>query len=161
MPREPRGDDKTGLAEIARQGAGEFEAGAGGIARADDRDDGAHQRIQSAANAQQRRRIVEYGEPRRITGFARCDQADAEILAGGKFGPRVGLAADPARPCRAAASRQVGQMRQRACRVAGMAEQGCKCARARYYGANATRILNDPHHVSGNNGDDHAIPTNT
>ena len=35
--------------------------------------------------------------------------AYAEILAGGKFGPRIRFAADPAWSCRAAASRQIGQ----------------------------------------------------
>ena len=128
--RQSGGNDETGLAEIARQGACEFEAGAGGVARADDRDDGAHQHVQGATHAEQRRRIVKHRKPRRITGFARREQADAEILAGGEFGACVGLAINPAWPCRAAAPRQIGQMRQRACRIAEMAEQGCKCARA-------------------------------
>jgi hypothetical protein len=35
--RQPRGNDESGLAEIARQGACEFEAGAGGVARTDGR----------------------------------------------------------------------------------------------------------------------------
>jgi hypothetical protein len=34
--RQPRGNDETGLAKIARQLAGEFEPGAGCVARADD-----------------------------------------------------------------------------------------------------------------------------
>ena len=76
--RQSRGNDKTGVAEIARQRAGEFEAGAGGIARADDRDHGPHQHLERAAHAEQRRRIVEHRQPRRIAGFARREQADAE-----------------------------------------------------------------------------------
>jgi hypothetical protein len=84
---------------------------------------------------EQGRRIVEHRNPRRITGFARRDQADAEIFAGGEFGARIGLAINPPGPRSAAAARQIGQMRQCACRVAEMAEQGCKCARADIVGA--------------------------
>ena len=121
--RQSRGDDKTGLAEIARQRACEFEAGAGGVARADDRDHRPHQHVQRAAHAEQRRRIVEYRKPRRITGFARRDQADAELLAGGEFGARIGLAADPARTRSAAAPRQIGQPLQCRARAAEMIDQ--------------------------------------
>jgi hypothetical protein len=32
-PRQPRNDDKAGVAEIARQLAGEFQPGAGSVAR--------------------------------------------------------------------------------------------------------------------------------
>ena len=78
--RQPRGDDKTGVAEIARQRAREFEAGAGGVARADDGDHRPHQHLKRAAHAEQGRRIVEHGQPRRIAGFARRHQADADAV---------------------------------------------------------------------------------
>ena len=73
--RQARDDDEAGLAEIARQLAGEFQPGAGGVARADDRDHRPHQRVGRAAHAEQGRRIVERRQPRRIGGFARRDQA--------------------------------------------------------------------------------------
>lgn len=135
---EARGDDKTGLAEIARQGACEFQTGAGGIARADHGDDRPHQHVADAAHAEQRWRIVEGGEPRRITVFVRRDQMDAEFCARGQLGMRVVLAKNPTRPIGAAAPRQLGQPLQRQLRAAEMTDQGTEGARPRYYGANAT-----------------------
>ena len=41
--RQTRDDDEAGGAEIARELAGEFQPGAGGVARADDRDHRPHQ----------------------------------------------------------------------------------------------------------------------
>ena len=57
--RQAGSNDKAGVAEIARQHACEFQSGAGGIARADDRDHRPHQDVADAADAEQRRRIVE------------------------------------------------------------------------------------------------------
>ena len=76
-----------------------------------------------AAHAEQRRRIVKHGQPRRITGFSRCDQHDAELFARGKFSARVVLAANPAGTCRAAAPCQVGQALQRRPRTAEMIDE--------------------------------------
>ena len=92
--RQARGDDKAGVAEIMRQLAGEFQAGAGSVAGADDRDHRPHQRLHRAAHAEQGRRIVERRQPRRITGFSGRDQIDAEPLACGKLSARILLAAD-------------------------------------------------------------------
>ena len=111
--RQPRHDDEAGLAEIACQGAGKFQPGAGGVARADDGDHRPHQHVQRAAHAEQGRRIVERGKPRRIAGFIRREQADAEPFAGGEFGARIFLAADPPRTIGAAAPREVRQPLQR------------------------------------------------
>ena len=69
------------------------------------------------------------GQPRRIAGFVRRDQADADLLARGEFGPRILLAADPPRTRRAAAPRQIGQPLQRRARIAEMIEQRTKGAR--------------------------------
>ena len=80
--RQPRDDDKAGLAEIARQRACEFQSGTGSVARTDHREHRPLQRIQCAAHAKQRRRIIQRGEPRRIAGFIRRQQADADTLAG-------------------------------------------------------------------------------
>ena len=67
-------DDETGVAKIARQLAGEFQPGARGVARADDRDHRPHQHVGRAAHAEQGRRIVQRRQPRRIGGFARRDE---------------------------------------------------------------------------------------
>jgi hypothetical protein len=133
--RQTRDDDKTGLAEIARQLAGEFQAGAGGIARADDRDHRPHRYLQRAAQSEQGRRIVEHGEPRRIAGFIRRQQADAEPHACGKLSARILLAANPRRTISAAAPRQIGQPFQGGARVAEMKQQGIKGARPDIVGA--------------------------
>ncbi|MCP1844035.1 hypothetical protein ACVIHI_003046 [Bradyrhizobium sp. USDA 4524] len=73
--------------------------------------------------------------------FLRRDEIDAEFAAGRELGGGVGLAADPPGAGGAAAAREVGQALQRVRRIAKMAEQRCKGARARYYGANATSGL--------------------
>jgi len=105
---QARGDDKTGLTEIMCQLAGEFQPGAGRVARAHDRDHRPHQRLDRAAHAEQRRGIVERRKPWRIAGFAGRDQADALSLAGGEFGAGIVLAADTALTRRATPPRQIG-----------------------------------------------------
>jgi hypothetical protein len=121
--RQARGNDKAGLAKIARQRAGEFEPGARRIARADDGNDRPHQDILRAAHAEQGRRIVEGGEPRRITGFVGREEGDAKPLAGGKLHAGIFLAADPPRTRRPAAPRQIRQPLQRCFRAAEMSYQ--------------------------------------
>jgi len=88
---------KPALAEIARQLACEFQPGAGGVARADDRDHRPHRRIERAAHAEQRGRVVQRRQPRRIAGFIRRHQADADLLARSQFSPRALFAADAPR----------------------------------------------------------------
>ena len=92
--RQPRDDDKAGVAEIARQLAGEFQPGAGSVARADDRDHRPCQHVRCPAYAEQRWRILECRQPRRIGGFAGRDQRDADLLACGDLCSRFLLAAD-------------------------------------------------------------------
>src|ERR1700676_3822020 len=121
--RQPRGNDKTGLAEIPRERAGKFETGAGGVARTDHRDHRPHQRIKRAADAEQRRRIVERGEPWRITGFARREKAHTKPLACGKLIARVFLAANPSRTISPATTREIRQPLQRGARAAEMMDQ--------------------------------------
>ena len=127
--REPGGDDEAGLAEVARQPLGEFEPGAGGIARADDGDHRPRQHLKRAAHAEQRRRVIDQRQPRRIAGLTRRHQADADVFAGGDFGARVFFAADAAGTRRAAAPRQIGQAVQRGARAAEMIDQRPERAR--------------------------------
>ena len=126
---ETRHDDETRFPEIARQLAGKFQPGAGGIARADDGNHRPQQHIMRATHAEQRRRIVKGGEARRITGFAGREQADALPFARGNLGARVVLAEDAARASRTAPPRQIGQPLQGAASAAEMIDQGTKRAR--------------------------------
>ena len=122
-------NDKAGFAEIARQGPREFQPGAGSIARADDGNHRPHQHVKRAAHAEQRRRIVEGGEARRVAGFAGRDEADAYSFARGKLGACIFLAKNPPRTRRAAAPRKVRQPLQRRLRAAEMIDQRTKRAR--------------------------------
>jgi hypothetical protein len=73
-------------------------------------------------------------------GFLRRDEVDAELGAGRELRGGIGLTRDaPGSRC-AAAAREIRQALQRMRRIAKMAEQRCKGARARYYGANATSL---------------------
>jgi hypothetical protein len=68
--RQARDDDEAGFAALARELAGKFQPGAGGVTRADDRDHRPHGGRAIAAHAEQWRRIVEGGEPRGIAVLA-------------------------------------------------------------------------------------------
>jgi hypothetical protein len=116
-------------AKLTRELAGEFQPGAGSIARADDRDHRSHQGFSVAAHGEQRRRIVERGEARRIAILAGCKPGDAEFAARGELGLRLIGAADAPRPLRTATARQIGQPLERGVRVAEMIDQRPKRAR--------------------------------
>ena len=80
--RQPRGDDKAGLAQIPRQPLGEFGPDGGGVARADDRNHGRCEHINMAAYRQQRRRIMYALQPCRIFRLAQRDEAHADCMRG-------------------------------------------------------------------------------
>jgi hypothetical protein len=94
---ETRSNDKAGISEIARQHLREFQSGRRGIARADDRDRRPHQDVADATDAKQRRGVVEFGKPRRISVFARRNQSDAEFGAGFQLSAGIVLAANALR----------------------------------------------------------------
>ena len=75
--RQPRHRAETGRAEVARQPFGEFDAGGRGIARADDGDQRLRQNVELAAHRQQRRRVVDHLQPRRIIRLAERDELNA------------------------------------------------------------------------------------
>jgi hypothetical protein len=50
--RQAGNDDEAGLGQVVRKLAGEFQSGAGGVARADDRDHRPHQAVEDAAHAE-------------------------------------------------------------------------------------------------------------
>lgn len=135
---EPRDDDEAGLSKLARELAGEFQARAGGIARADDGDHRTHQRCVLAAHGEQRRRIVDHRQPRRIALLAGREPGDAEFAARGKLGLGFVHTADAPRSRRTAPARQIRQPLQRGTCRAEMIDQRTEGARPRYYGANAT-----------------------
>src|SRR6185437_15480587 len=80
-------------------------------------------------DAEQRRRALQCGEPRRIAGLAWRDQADAKLAAAREFTAGLVLAADTARTRRAAAPREIGQPLQRRTRAAEMTDQRMECTR--------------------------------
>jgi hypothetical protein len=98
-------------------------------ARADDGDHRPRQHLQQTAHAEQRRRVVDQRQPRRIAGLARRHQADADVLAGGEFGACVFFAADAHLTRRAATLRQIGQAAECRPRAAEMIDQRAEGAR--------------------------------
>ena len=103
--RQARGDDKTGLAEIARQLGANFSPAPDALREPTIAIIGRISTRMRAAHAEQRRRIVKCGQPWRITGFARRDQADAE-LAGSAASSARASASLQIRPGRAAPPRR-------------------------------------------------------
>ena len=92
-----------------------LHAGGRGIARADDRHHGRGERRELAAHRDQRRRIVDHAQPRRIVRLAQRDEGDAELGA--------------AAISRSASSR--GQMRRRLWRPPRRASSGSASSAAR------------------------------
>src|SRR6516164_11344139 len=121
--RQSRDDDKSGIAEIVRQLAREFEPGARGVARTDDRNHRPLHDAKLAAHPEQWRWIVQHRKTRRITAFTRSDQANAQSLGCRKLRARVLFAADPLMSQGAAAARQFRQPSKRRARAAEMIDE--------------------------------------
>jgi hypothetical protein len=130
MPRaRPEAITKPRGAEVVGQCLREFQTGAGGVAGADDGDHRPCQDVDVATYAEQRRRIVDHGQPRRIERLVWRHQADAKLFAGVELALSILLAADPAGPRGAAAPRQIGQPLKRRPGAAEMTDQGTESAR--------------------------------
>ena len=108
--RQPGDDAEAGLAEIARDGLRELDAGGRGVARADDGDQRPVQDRGLAAHGDQRRRVVDHGEPQRIVRLAERDELDAAGAGGFQLGGGLFFRADAAGAGGAAAA---GERRQR------------------------------------------------
>src|SRR6266702_3351990 len=121
--REPRDDDKAGLAEFASELAGELQPCAGGVARADDRDNRPHQGFCVAPYGEQRWRVVERRQPCRIAVLAGCEPGDAELAARGQLGLRLVRATDAPGSRRTTPPREIRQPLQRRTRGAEMIDQ--------------------------------------
>ena len=107
MPRaSPETNGEAGLAELVRDPLGEFQPRTRSVARADDRHHRQRQRARIAADGDQRRRIVDHLQARRIVGFAQRHQGDAELLCGGKLALGVGARANLRGTTGAAPARQ-------------------------------------------------------
>ena len=128
--RQPRYGAKTGRAQIARQPLGEFDAGRGSVARADDGDQRPRQHGEFATHRQQRRRVVDHLQPRRIIRLAERDEVDAARARRLQFGLGVLARADARRRRCAAAAGERGQGGQRGARAAIMIDQVAEGARA-------------------------------
>jgi hypothetical protein len=93
MPRaSPETNGEAGLAELVRDPLGEFQPRTRSVA--DDRHHRQRQRARIAADGDQRRRIVDHLQARRIVGFAQRHQGDAEFLCSGKLALGVGARAN-------------------------------------------------------------------
>ncbi len=129
--REARHDAETMLAQRAREPLGKFHAGGGRIARTDDRHQRPLEHGQLAAHRQERRRIVDHLQTRRIIRLAQCDEFDAAGAGGSELCRCFFGRADARRPRCTAAPRQAGQCRERRARAAEIIDQVAKGARAR------------------------------
>ena len=133
--RQPRDDAEAGVAQVARQPFGEFDAGRRGVARADDGDQRPRQHGELAAHRQQRRRIVDHLQARRIIRLAERDEVDAARARRFQFGFGVLARTDARRPRCAAAAGERGQGAKRCARAAIMIDQVAEGARADIVGA--------------------------
>ena len=95
------------------------------------------------AHGEQRRRIVERRQPRRIAVLAGREPGDAELAARGELGLRLVHAADAPRSRRAAAARQIRQPLQRGTRRAEVIDQRTEGARPDIVGADQPQAV-DP-----------------
>ena len=77
---ETRHDRGPGLGELRGKALREFQAGLGGAARADDRDDGKLGIRKLAAQPEHERRVRDFCEQRREIGFALTKQAQARAF---------------------------------------------------------------------------------
>jgi len=75
--RQPRYGAEAGRAQVARQPLGEFDTGRRGVARVDDGDQRPRQYGELAAHRQQRRRVVDHLQTRRIIRLAERHEVDA------------------------------------------------------------------------------------
>ena len=91
-----------------RQPLGEFDAGGGCIARADNGDQRPRQNGELAAYSQQRWAIVDHRQPRRIIGFAERDEFNTARARRNQFGLGLFDRADARRPRGTTAAREAG-----------------------------------------------------
>ena len=141
--RQPRHRDETGLAEFARDLAGEFRAGRRSVARADDRRPSACSRTSSiAAHRDQRRRIVDHPQARRIIRLAERDEDARPSAARFRVRARL-LATEQMRPGACAPPRRAsaGRALDRGARAAIMIDQRAKGARSDILAADETQPI--------------------
>ena len=133
--RQSRHGAETGVAQVARQPLGEFDAGRRGVARADNGDQRVRQYGELAAHRQQRRRVVDHLQPRRIIRLAERDEFDAACARGFQFGFGVLARTDAGRRRSAAAPGERGQGGQRGTRAAVVIDEVAEGARPDIVGA--------------------------
>lgn len=128
--RQSGGDRKARAAEIARNGLREFQSCAGCVAGADDADHRLRLDIQDAAHTEQRRRVVDQGEARRVPIFPRSKQGDADPFAVFDLAFGFGLRADAANLGSSAALGEIGQALECGACTAEMIDEGAKGTRS-------------------------------
>jgi hypothetical protein len=107
---------------------GELDAGGGGVARADQRDHVCAQHLGLAAHAEERRRVVDHPESRRIAGLAQRHERNAEPRRGFDLALGFGHRTDAPGSGRAAAAGQFWQRVERGAGGAVVIEQGAEGA---------------------------------
>jgi len=89
--RQSRRDDEAGFAQFARETFGKLQPRGGRISRADQRDHRPRERRDVTAKGKQRRRVVDFGKPRRIGVLATGHERHAEVR--GRLHLALGLVA--------------------------------------------------------------------
>jgi hypothetical protein len=121
--RQSRHHHKACFAELAGDHLGEFEPGARGVARADHRHHRPRQGRGVAPDRDERRRIVDHLQPRRIVRLVQGNERDAELVGERDLAHRILARANLRRAACAAAPRERRQRRERGTRPAEMIEQ--------------------------------------
>jgi hypothetical protein len=102
--RQARYGAEACRAQVARQPLSEFDAGRRSVARADDGDQRPRQHGELAAHREQRRRVVDHLQARRIIQLAERDEVDAaraafiSVSASSREQIRAGADVPPRRP---------------------------------------------------------------
>src|SRR5262249_47466097 len=111
-----------------------------GVARPDHRYHRPRQRGGIATHGKQRRRVVDFGEPRRIGGLVQRDKLHPERAGGGKLALGLGTRTDS--HVAAAAAREIGQLRERRGGAAAVAKEAAETARPDVLAADEPQPVN-------------------
>ncbi len=104
--RQAGHDDESRAAKVARHSLGKFHTRSGSVARADNGDLRSCHDIDLSAHREQRRRVVDHLQPRRISGLTQGDEFDAGGLRSLDFGSGLIGRAYAERSCSAATARE-------------------------------------------------------
>ena len=139
---EPRCNGESGVSQIAGERLGKFEAGTRGVARTDDPDHRPHLDLARAAHTEQRRRIVDQCEARRVAILPRRQQRHAHAFAACDLAGGFVVGADPSGSRRASASCQLGQVIERGACAAVVIDERAEGTRSDIVAADQAQPVN-------------------